>query len=307
MTRLGDAFTGTDRTGAYIEGQQKRAAYDETRAQTDAAMELAKQRRIEAEIKEIERLQRDRVQWMDTATLANPQTAPLGALIAGQMGGDYSNVMTGRGHAQEQGFKDVVATPAGQELGDQIVTPELRQSNLEALAPASALYGGRPGTGSPIIGLDDNGQPIYFTPPSRAGTTQPVRQPGGATVTPGTRPGQPSNQEKLYNFMVGLGVPQNVALDTAMNDTRDPAGAYLRIYTAIRSAFGSDEEAKTAARAQVEAIYGPGSIEQAQVGPIPQPPGAEEQWNEGDTVYNPQTGERLQLSNGQWVPIRGAQ
>ena len=62
FTRLGDAISGVDREAAYATGMKQRADIDQSRAQTDAAMELARQRRLEAEREELTKAALQRVQ-----------------------------------------------------------------------------------------------------------------------------------------------------------------------------------------------------------------------------------------------------
>src|SRR5882672_2316804 len=106
---LGDALAGVDRNAEYLKGQQIGADVDEKRAQTEAAMANARQKRVEAEVAEAKKQRDDAIAAADTATLADPNKAPIGALIASGHGADYSGAMQGRLHGQEFSARQTVS------------------------------------------------------------------------------------------------------------------------------------------------------------------------------------------------------
>lgn len=308
---LGDAIAGVDRTGMFIQGQQARADLDKTTADTEAAMELAAQRRIDAELTEIERDTRKRVMAMDAATLADPLRAPLGDLVAGGMGSDYSGAMQGRNAGQQYIDRDIVGTPAGEGLGDMIVTDPMRDASMDALSPASAIASRRPRSpGAPIVVEDPSDPTQTILIPNTGGGPITVDSPTGPVpARPRARPAaidnEPTTQEQNIDALVARGVPEELAIRVVYNETPDPRGAYTQLYGALRRNFASDQEAELEARGLVEDLYGEGSIEATQEPLIDD--GTTDDYAEGEELVNPTTGQRIVLQGGVWVDAETGQ
>jgi hypothetical protein len=267
---LGDALAGVDRNAQFLKGQELGATIDEKRSSTEAAMALAKQRRIDAEVVEAKKQRDDAIAAMNTAQLTDPNTAPIGTMIAAGRGSDYSGATEGLLHSQQLGERRTVETPA--PLGDDIAEAR-RQAALEALAPASAIATQR-GGGSPVIAQDpDNpGQDVYIPP--RGGSPVQVTTPRGpSTARPASRPTPAPTRSREVDYLVGKGWDQHEAEQLVFGPKANPESLYNAVYAAEVRNFAKPEDAAKAAKAAVVARFGADAGEQATTPQRPRDPG----------------------------------
>lgn len=270
LTRLGDSIAGVDPLARF----KTRAQVDEIQAQTDASMALARERRIQAEQAEMERAALDRIRATAPDVLNDPNQAPIGDLIVGKRGSDYSGAQQGRLHAQGFNERAIVETPS---LGD-VAAEANRQAAMDALAPGSAIALRRPpaaGRGGPVIVEGDEG-PEYVAPDQAPG-----RKPAARPLAPRpATPRGPPHEQQVAEWLQSLGVDQDQAVNLALK-RGDPRNAYSVTVRALLNqkdaAFRpiyTPDQAADAARSLVEAAFGAGSLERA-AGPVvpPESPG----------------------------------
>src|SRR3972149_730368 len=174
MQSLGDAISGVDREGAYRKGMAERADIDQTEAQTEAAMALARDRQLDSEKKERERAAAQALREQQ-ADLNDPGKVSTMDLMESGFGAEYSAAQQGRGHAQDYLQKETIGTPS-QGMGDEVFTPEqtqeaLRVAAMEAQAPAAAVASRRPGAQQFEMVLQPDGSSAYVPRPEAAGQT----------------------------------------------------------------------------------------------------------------------------------------
>lgn len=319
LQSLGDALAGVNRNTEFMKGEELGATVDEKRAQTDSAMANARHQRAEAEVSEALKARNDRLDAMKTAELTNPETAPIGLIIASGHGADFSGAMEGRLRGQEYNLRSTISTPP--PLGDDIAAATQanvgRSAAEDALAPASAIAGrdGGRGGGAPIIGYDEKGNAIYYTP---KGT--PVRQPGaggpgtGPTIAAAPRPvaPQPTSREKDTKFLISLGIDPDTAarLNYPEHDKDTPEAFYNTVFESLMHdpVLSNPDKADAAARRAVENRYGAnaaavlgnkpplvphGSEDASLPEGIPQGSKAVGQTRSGGTVYELPNGKRV--------------
>lgn len=287
---LGDALAGVNRNNEYLKGEQLGADVDEKRAQTEAAMTLARQHRIEAEISEAKKARQDQIAAATAAQLTAPD-APIGTMIAGGMGGDYASATQGMLHSQELGERRTIATPA--PIGDAVADAN-RQAALEALAPSAAISA-QSGRGAPVVARDpDTGEDVYVTPHD---ATSNRMRPGSK---PAPTPAAPTRSREV-DYLVQHGWEQSEAEQLVFGQKANPESLYNAVYSTSLRNYDSEEEAQRKAKAAVTARFG------AEAGTgAKQPKGPtstdHEEWNEGDVVEDAK-GNRLTLRGGKWVPV----
>lgn len=306
---LGDAIAGVDRDAAYRTGMKQRADIDATEAQAEAAMALAMERRRNAEMVELEKAARERFAAAAARPDWDPGATNIGDVVLGGMGSDYSGAMQGRNYGQQYGQRELVATPEGDMLGDQIVTDPMRQAALDALAPSAAVTMRRPrAPGAPVVVEDpDNpGQPLYVAPEDAVGR-RPAARPSATS-------GQATTQERNIEALMARGVDEQTAIEIVYNERPNPQAAYTAILNSTRLRYASDEEAEAAARATVEALYGVGALERAnqplidrEPEPAPTELAGDDDYVEGEELENPETGQRIVLRGGVWYDVETGQ
>jgi hypothetical protein len=259
-TRIGDAIAGVDRTGAHQAGQQQFYELEDaslqpdlTRAQTDAAMELANERREEAKIREQIRQARERVRQMENQDIVNLATSPYADLIVGELGSDYSSVMQGRNTGQEFDQRATVATPAGSMLGDELVTDDARVAAMEALSPASGVAARRPSSASEPLELVQTPEGAVYVPRSQAVGARPAPRPTASSTGP-------TSQARNIDDLVRRGVPEELAVKIVYNEIVDPRDAFRQIFTAARRTFANEEQARAEAERLIGELYGPEAL-----------------------------------------------
>jgi hypothetical protein len=324
--RIGDALAGVDPNAQYLQGrklgaeeQYIEAGTGERKSQTEAAMELARQRRVENEIKENQKAANDRLEQARIAAAADPNFDPskinIFDLIGAHAGAEYSGAMEGRNKGQQFDERAVVGTPAGQPqplgtggIGDAVVTEAMRAANEDALNPGSAIASRR-GGGPPITAQDPDdptksiylpprgGQPVSVTTPGGSKTARPAPKP----ATP--KPETPSNQEKRTRELEARGVPEERALEIVNYHGANAQSTYSGIKSRLlQGGFYSDKEASDLARSITEETYGAGALEAAQA-PILDDTGGDD-IPEGTVIVNHKTGARMKLVNGQWQTVK---
>jgi hypothetical protein len=193
MQSFGDALSGTDREAAYRKGMSERATIDHTEAQTEAALQLARERRFQAEKLERQRAAEEALREQE-ATLNDPTQVSGVDVMAAGFGDEYSGLQTGRGRAQEYNLRETIAQPsAGMGLGDELDPATAheyeREAALEALSPSAAL-GSRRMDPTLVPVLQPDGSSIYMPRPDAPGQTvggPPSRAAGGAGNPGGLR------------------------------------------------------------------------------------------------------------------------
>lgn len=291
-TRLGDAIAGVDRTSAYMKGAKLSGDIDQTRAQTEASLSLARQRRIASEQAELEKRAVESLQQSLNAPGADPMNAPLGDIVAGKRGSDFSGAMQGRNYGQQFNQRATVGTPEGQPLGDSIVTEDMRRSAEDALAPGAAIATRRPrAPGSPVIVDDGAGGSVYVSPEDAPG-----QHPAARPVAPRPAPGA-TTQDRQIDELIARGMDKDTATRLVYRRYPNAHAAFDAVYRAQVGKFATNEQAQDAAQQAVEASYGPGALEEQLY-----PPAADvDNFDEGEEVENPDTGQVLVLRGGQWV------
>lgn len=195
MQSLGDAISGTDREAAYRKGMGERADIDYTEAQTEAALQLARDRRLEAEKKERQRAAEELLREQLANMEGGDQTGidPFGVMAAG-LGDEYAGLQLGRTRAQEYNLQETIATPSMGFGDDLAIDPGIaheyeREAALEALSPNAALASRRMGPDYEMV-LQPDGSSIYI--PSRLAAGQPVggrpSNAGGSSTNAGGLP-----------------------------------------------------------------------------------------------------------------------
>ena len=306
VRNLGDAVAGVDRNKAYIEGQQARADYDETQAQTDYAMEQARVRRLEAEKEEVAKRARERFETMSQTPDWDPGTANVGDLALAGMGSDYSGAMQGRNYGQQYQQRAIVGTPEDAMIGENIVTAPMRDAAMDALSPSSAIAMRRPrAPGAPTVVTDPSDPENVILIPNTGGDPITVNTPQGPVpARPAARPSAtatgPTTQERNIEGLVARGVPEETAIQVVYDERPDPVRTYTTILNSTRLRYATDEEAEAAAIAAVEELYGVGALDAAQEPLI-------EEYAEGETLVNPQTGQSIVLRGGVWVDVATGQ
>ena len=261
---LGDALAGVNRNNEFLKGEQIGADVNEKRAQTEAAMGLARQRRIEAEVTEAKKQRQDQIAAQTAAQLADPDNAPLGAIIAAGAGSDYAGAMSGRNSAQQYRERATVATPA--PLGDTVAEAN-RQAALEALAPASALQSQRPRSpGAPVVVKDEDGNDVFVAP-----ADAPGKRPGSK---PAAQPG-PTTHMRDIEYLTAHGWSANDAQQMVMGPKANPEALYNAVLNAELRNFKSPEDAAATAKAMVATRFGADAAEGASQprGPDPEAAG----------------------------------
>jgi hypothetical protein len=318
---LADAISGTDREAAYRKGVAERSDIDYTQAQTEAAMQLARDRRLGNEEKERMAAAREALREEYTRLGASGSQDQAGidpfAVMESGFGDEYAGQQLGRGRAQEYNLRETISTPSmGMGLGDEIdpaIAHEYeREAALEALSPSSALASRRMDTNMEMV-LQPDGSSIYVPRPQAAG------QPVGAR--PSSATGSAANAGGISSAVSGL-------------IYRQSAGVYGGTYDPVSGRFaGLDRESaanvqRLASRASV--IFKQGGVDPqtavdqalnemksaaAAGGTIPPqfgdelpsqpalgPQGAVDPF-EGRTATGP-NGEKLVKLNGVWQPVR---
>lgn len=199
VQNLGDALAGVDREAAYRKGMAERADIDQTEAQTEAAMQLARDRRMDAEKKERQRAAEEALREQ-AATLNDPNALSGVDVMAAGMGDEYAGLQLGRTRAQDFQQSETIATPS-QMFGDEIMTPQqshegARIAAMEAQAPASALASRRTGNQPMEIVIDDQGNTIYMPRAQAAGERVGAR-PSTAQGAAGNAGGLPASVSSL--------------------------------------------------------------------------------------------------------------
>lgn len=263
LSDLGDAIAGVDRDAAFQSGQLKRAQVDSTEAQADAAMALAMQRRAQAEQEEMAKEARQRFEAAAAAAGFDPSQANIGDLVLGGMGSDYSGAMQGRNYGQQYDQRELVGTPAGSELGDMIVTDDMRYAAEDALSPTAAIASRRPRTsGAPIVVADPEDPNNTILIPNQGGSAITVNTPSGPQpARPRARPPaagsgpQDTNQKRNFEWLVNeLGVERNEALRIATNTDVNPVQVYENARNRALAQYASEEDAHAAGMAAVAQI-----------------------------------------------------
>lgn len=304
LQNLGDAVAGVDREAAFMEGQQARSEIDYTRSQTDAAIELARQRRAQAERELMINEARARVREMDPAAMADQG---MGDIVVSELGSSYAGATQGRLREQEHGFRGTIADPAGDQatriaaaqavspsrlsgegLGDEVAWEVVQGEDGNPVLVPAAQAGGR----TPMTRLNpaanragSEGDGLFESADTNAirgavadyfgGTYDPITQRIG-----GLNPSQSQQALQITAlasqlFGSGRAPDHGTAVAMAIVQLFPEAGARLdqRIF-------------------DTETPIGD-SIEDDAGGDIP----------EGTTATNPSTGERLIMRGGQWVPL----
>lgn len=291
-TRLGDAIAGVDRTTQFYKGAKLAGDIDQTRAQTEASMALARQRRLAAEQAELTKRAVESAQAALNNPNADPMNAPLGDIVAGKLGSDYSGAMQGRNYGQQHNQRNTVATPEGAQLGDTIVTEDMRRAAEDALAPGAAIATRRPrAPGSPVIVDDGAGGSVYVSPEDAPGRT-PAARPAPARAPQG-----PTTQSRQIDELIARGMDKDTATRLVYRRYPNAQAAFDSVYRAQLGQFATEAQAAEAARAAVEASYGAGALDE-QLYP---PDAGDEEFGEGEEVENPDTGQVLVLRGGVWV------
>src|SRR5688500_11854463 len=150
LQSLADAIGGVDREGMYRKGMAERADIDHTQAQTEAAIQLARDRRLDAQEKEriaaAQEELREQLRKAQAEGHGADQTGvdPFSTMMAG-FGDEYAGLQQGRLRAQEYNLTDRIATPS-MAFGDEVYDADAaldaeysREAALEALAPGPAV------------------------------------------------------------------------------------------------------------------------------------------------------------------------
>ncbi len=293
LTRLGDAIAGVDRQGAYLSGLETRGKLDYQRTATEAALELARQRRADTVRAQLENQAIQQLSEMETGQLANPDTAPLGLILAGKAGSDYAGGMLGRGRGQEFNLRQDVANP---DLGEAV-----RVAAMEALAPGSGISARNPSAPEPLeITVGPDGQTVY-TPRSQA-----------AGMTVGARPSTPAgaggyksaDANAIYRQVGGLfgGFYDPITGGFGGLDP-DQANRVQMVAARAEELFNAGDMGHTGAVLQALREY-QGATGSTGLGQsIAAGAAGAGDVTEGATAVNPSTGERLILRNGQWESL----
>lgn len=206
VQRLGDALAGVDREAAYRKGMAERADIDQTEAQTDAALALARDRRLDAEKKERQRAAEEEIRRRE-ADLNDPTKAPGAAIMEAGFGDEFAGLQLGRTRAQDFTQSETIATPS-QMFGDEIMSPQqsheaARVAAMEAQAPGSAVAARRTGNVPLEITIDAQGNTVYTPRPEAAGMRVGARpsNAAGAQTTGGLRTADAS---LIYRQAAGL-------------------------------------------------------------------------------------------------------
>lgn len=300
---LGDALSGTDRAGAYRKGVAERANIDHTEAQTDAAMALARDRRLDAEKKERQKAAEDAVREQQNK-LNDPDEVPGADIMSAGLGAEYSGLQAGRAHAQTTREHQTVSTPAG--LGDDTAEAS-RQAALESLAPATTIANQRPraaGNEPLEITIDENGNSVYTRRSDSVGQKPGARpSSGGAGVGPGGI--RSTDSGLIYRQSAGLfGGTYDPTTGRFAGLDRDSAAKVQRIASRASVIFkqGNIDHATAVYQALDEmkkAAAGGGDLAPqfgndtapgaGAAAPVP-------------TATGPK-GEKVKYVNGQWVPV----
>lgn len=312
LQSLADAIGGVDREAAYRKGMAERSDIDLTQAQTDAALQMARDRRLDAERKEraaaAEEALREQLANLPPGSTDHTGLDPFNVMASG-FGDEYAGYEQGRGRAQEFNLRETVATPSmGMGLGDAI-DPALshefdREAALEAMAPQAALASRRMDpTLEPV--LQPDGSSIYMRRPDAVG--QPVGAPpsraGGAATNAGGLSSAVSGliyrqasqlYGGTYDPITGrfAGLDRNAAENVQRLASRASQifiGGGVDPQTAVDQAL---DEMKRAAEA--------GSTIPPQFGDALES-GTDEY--EGQTATGP-NGEKVVWRNGQWMPVQ---
>lgn len=309
---LADAIGGVDREAMYRKGMAERADIDLTQAQTEAAIQLARDRRLDAQRKEREDAAREalREQLANLPEGASDQTVldPFN-VMAGGLGDEYAGLQLGRGRAQEYNLRGTIATPSmGMGLGDELdpaIAHEFdREAALEAMSPSSALATRRMGPEYEMV-LQPDGSSIYV--PKALASGQPV----GAR--PSQAGGAAANAGGLTSAVSGLIYRQAAALFGGTYDPlsgrfagldREGAANVQRLASrasVIFKAGGVDPQtAVDQALQEAQAASAAGTEIPPQFG---DDLGGQADEYEGQTATGP-NGEKIIWRNGQWVPAQ---
>jgi hypothetical protein len=323
LQSLADAIGGVDREGMYRKGMAERADIDATEAQTEAAIQLARDRRLDAQEKErVAAAQEELREQIRRAQAEAPpgsrgmdQTAldPFNVMQAG-FGDEYAGQQQGRLRAQEYNFRERVGEPTTMALGEEIeqIDPALahemlRESSLEALAPASALATRRMDPSFEMV-LQPDGSSIYL--PSEQAGGQPVggrpSQAGGSAANAGGL--TTAVQSAIYRQSAGLfggtydpltgrfaGLDRegmaNVQRLASRASTIMRAGG-IDIATAVDQALNEAQQA-AAAGSEIPPQFGDAVDPTDDVDPQTGQP-----WEATDAQGN-----KVRWVNGQWVPV----
>ena len=302
LQSLGDALAGVDRNTEFLKGEQLGADVNLKGSETEAAMALARQRRIDAEAAAAKKARDDAIAGTPNADLNDPERAPIGTMIAAGHGADYAGVQQGRLHGQEYGERQKIATPA--PIGD-VAAESAREASMDAIAPASAIAA-RSDRGAPVVALDKDGNPIYVTPKA---ATRDRMSPGAKPATT-----QPTNQQKNIEYLKSLGVDENraVALNFPERDKDTPDELYNAVVKELMHdpVLSDPAKADAAARKAVSIKFGTNAAallgEHSPIVPTKPQPGAEAlpeglppgskqigQTREGHAVYETPSGKRI--------------
>lgn len=196
LQNFGDAIAGVDREAAYRKGMAERADIDATEAATQASLELARERRLNAEEKERQRAAAAALREQ-ARTLNDPNAVSTIDLLESGFGDEYAGAQLGRTRAQEFDLRETVADPAiVQGMGDEVFTDPAqeagRRAAQDALAPASAIASRRPGSQGVRTAYNEEGELVYFTTPeltSPAPADRPTAPRSSASTGPASAGG----------------------------------------------------------------------------------------------------------------------
>lgn len=315
MQSLGDALSGTDREAAYRKGMAERADIDATEAQTEAALQLARDRRNDAEKKERQRAAEEALREQ-AANLNDPNAVSGIDVMAAGLGDEYAGLQLGRGRGQEFELRETIAEPSmGMGLGDEL-DPALaheyeREAALEALSPSSAIASRRMDpTLVPV--LQPDGTSVWMPRPQAAG--DPVGAPPSRTAASpgGLRTADSSLIFRQASALFGGTYDPTTGRFAGLD--RDAAANVQRIASrasVIFKAGGVDhatavdqalEEMRAAAAATPD---GSGTIPPQFGDAIEDPAAAAPAGDEfeGQTATGP-NGEKVIWRNGQWQPLQ---
>lgn len=317
LQSLADAIGGVDREGMYRKGMAERADIDLTQAQTDAALQLARDRRLDAQRKEREAAAQEalREQLANMEPGATDQTAldPFNVMVGG-LGDEYAGLQLGRGRAQEYNLKETVATPsmgfgdeALAELDPAMAHEFQREAALEAMSPSSALATRRMDPSYEMV-LQPDGTSIYV--PTELAGFRPVggrpSQAGGSATNAGGLPSSVSGL--IYRQSAGLyGGTYDPVTGRFAGLDREAAANVQRLASrasVIFKAGGVDPQtAVDQALEEMKAASAAGGTIEPQFGDALEgiddvDPATGQPWEAKDAAGN-----TVRWINGQWVPV----